>query len=88
MHACVTDLLEGKELVICMVLTMYFILSAVLKRRPANGVDMRKIYFFPISSHKTGYTFQLSLISDAMRLEDDSCTDKVKEMNPRSNSST
>ena len=50
--------------------------------------DMRKIDFFPISSHKTSYTFQLLLISDAMRPGDDSCTDKVKEMYPDQNSST
>ena len=29
MHACMADMLEGKELVIYMVLRMYFILSAV-----------------------------------------------------------
>ena len=46
--------------------------------------DVRKIDFFPISSHKTSYTFQQLQISDAMRQEDDSCTDKVKEMYPRS----
>ena len=46
--------------------------------------DVRKIDFFPISSHKTSYTFQLLQISDAMRPEDDSCTDKVKDMYPRS----
>ena len=46
--------------------------------------DVRKIDFFPISSHKTSYTFQLLLISNAMRPEDDSCTDKVKGMYPRS----
>ena len=38
MHACVADMLEGKGLIIYMVLTMYFILSAVLKWQPANGV--------------------------------------------------
>ena len=47
--------------------------------------DVGKIDFFPISSQlKTSYTFQLLQISDAMRPEDDSCTDKVKEMYPRS----
>ena len=34
--------------------------------------DVRKIDFFPISSHKTSYTFQLLQIADAMRPEDDS----------------
>ena len=59
--------------------------------RPANVVVYTfakmcrvKPIFFPISSHKTSYTFQLLQISDAMRPEDDSCTDKVKEMYPRS----
>ena len=47
--------------------------------------DVRKIDFFSISSHKTSCTFQLLQISDATRPEDDSCTDKVKEMYPRSN---
>ena len=38
MHACVADMLEGKGLITYMVLTIYFILSAVLKWRLANGV--------------------------------------------------
>ena len=38
MHASVADMLEGKGLIINMVLTMFFILSAVFKWRPANGV--------------------------------------------------
>ena len=90
MHACVANMLEGKGLIINMVLTVYFILSAVLKWRPANGVVYTfakicvKSIFFPIPSHKTSYTFQLLQIYDAMRPEDDSCTDKVKEMYPRS----
>ena len=42
--------------------------------------DVRKIDFFPISSHKTSYTFQLLQISDAMKPDDDSCMDNVKEM--------
>ena len=47
--------------------------------------DVRKIEFlFPISSLKTSYTFQLLQISDAMRPDDDSCMDKVKEMYSRS----
>ena len=75
--ACVADMLEGKGLIIYMVLTMYFILPAVFNRRPANGI----VYTFAkILSPKTSYTFQLLQISDAMRPEDDSCTDKVKEM--------
>ena len=45
--------------------------------------DVRKIDFFPISSLKSSNTFQLLQISDAMRPEDDSFTDKVKEMYPR-----
>ena len=44
--------------------------------------DMRKIDFLPISSLKTSYTFELLQISDAMRPEDDSCANKVKEMYP------
>ena len=50
--------------------------------------DVRKIYFFRIfliKDHKTSFTFQLLQLSDAMRPEDDSCMDKVKEMYPRSN---
>ena len=44
MHACVADMLEGKVLIIYMVLTMYFILSAVLKWRSVYfRQDMRKI---------------------------------------------
>ena len=90
MHACMADMLEGKGLIIYMVLTMYFILSAVSKWRPANGVvyTFAKICvksIFPISSHKTSYTFQLLKIPGAMRPLDDSCTDKVKEMYSRSN---
>ena len=46
--------------------------------------DVRKIDFFTFSSLKTSYTFQLLQMFDAMRPEDDSCTDKVKEMYPRS----
>ena len=46
--------------------------------------DVRKIDFFSISSHKTNYTFQLLLISDAMKPEDYLCTDKVKGMYSRS----
>ena len=46
--------------------------------------DVRKIDFFMNSSHKTSFTFQLLQLSDAMRPEDDSCMDKVKEMYPRS----
>ena len=76
-------MLEGKGLIIHMVLAMYSILLAVLKWRPANGVvytfaKMCVKSFFPISPHKTSNTFQLLLISDAMRPEDGSCLDKVK----------
>ena len=39
--------------------------------------DVRKIDFFPISSHETSYTFQLLQISDGMIPEDDSCMDKL-----------
>ena len=47
--------------------------------------DVRKIVIFSISSKKkTSYIFQLLQISDAMRPEDDPCTDKVKEMYSRS----
>ena len=82
-------MLEGKELIIHMVLAKYSILPAVLKWRSANGLvytfaKMCVKSIFPISSHKTSYTFQLLQISDAMRPEDDSCTDKMKEMYPRS----
>ena len=82
--------LKEKELIINMVLVTYSILATVLKWRPANGVVYTfakmcvKSIFFPISSHKTSYTFQQLQISDAMRPEDDSCTDKVKAMYPRS----
>ena len=81
--------LKEKELIINMVLVTYSILATVLKWRPANGViyafaKMCVKSIFPITSHKTSYTFQLLQISDAMRPEDDSCTDKVKEMYPRS----
>ena len=83
--------LKEKELIINMVLVTYSILATVLKWRPTNGVvyiyfrqDVRKIDFFPISSNETSYTFQQLQISDAMRPEDDSCSDKVKEMYPRS----
>ena len=76
--------LKGKELIINMVLVTYSILVTVLKWRPANGVvytfAKMCVKFFPISSHKTSNTFQQLQISDAMRPEDDSCTDKVKEM--------
>ena len=86
-------MLEGKKgLIIHRVLATYFIMSAVLKWRLANGVVytfakmcVKSIFpIFPISSHKTSYTFQLLQISDAMRPDDDSCKDKVKEMHPRS----
>ena len=46
--------------------------------------DVRKIDCFPISSHKTSYTFLLLQFPDALISEDDSCTDKVKEMYHRS----
>ena len=83
--------LKEKELIKNMVLVTYSILATVLKWRLANGVvhTFAKmcvksfVVFFPISSHKTCYTFQLLQISDAMRPEDDSFTDKVKEMYPR-----
>ena len=86
-------MLEGKGLIIHMVLAMYSILTAVLKWRPANGVvcTFAKLCvksIFQISSDKTSNTFQLIQISDAMRPEDDSCMDKVKEMYPDQNSST
>ena len=66
----------------------YSTLSAVFKWRPANGVvytfaKMCVKSIFSISSLKTSYTFQLLQISDALRPEDDSSTDKVKEMYPR-----
>ena len=73
--------LKEKELIINMVLVTYSILATVFKWRPANGV---KSIFSPISSRKTSYTFKLLQISDATRPEDDSCTEKVKEMYPRS----
>ena len=79
-------MLEGKGLIIHMVLALYSILLAVLKWRPANGVVYTfakmcvKSFFFSISPHKTSNTFQLLLISDAMRPEDGSCLDKVKEI--------
>ena len=38
MPACVADMAEEKRLIIYMVLTMDFILSAVLEWRPTNGV--------------------------------------------------
>ena len=87
-----TDMLKGKGLIIHIVLVTYSILAALLKWR-LDGKwrsihfrqDVRKIDFFPIFSHKTSYTFQLLQFSDAMRPEDDSCRDKMKEMSPRSN---
>ena len=72
-----------------MVLATYSILPAVIKWRPADGVvytfaKMCVKSIFPISSHKTSFTFQLLQISNATRPDDDSCMDKVKEMYPRS----
>ena len=71
LYAFVADMLEGKGLIIRMVLAMYSILPAVLKWRPANGVvynfaKMCVKSIFPIFPHKTSYTFQLLQISDAM----------------------
>ena len=71
-------MLEGKEFFIHMVLSTYSILSAVLKWRPANGVVCT---FSKMCIKSIFFRFQ---ISDAMRPEDDSCMDKVKEMYPRS----
>ena len=72
LRACVADMLEGKGLIIHMVLATYSILPAVLKWRPAHGVvytfaKMCVKSFFSDSPHKTSYTFQLIQISDAMR---------------------
>ena len=63
----------------------YFILPAVLKWGPANGVvyTFAKICVkahFPDFSHITSFTIQILYLSDAMRPEDDSCMDKEKEM--------
>ena len=88
-NACVCGL-EGKGFIIHMVLATDSILPAVLKWRLANGIVYTfakmcvKSIFFPISSHKTSNTCQLLQFSDAMRPEDDSCTDKVIEMYSRS----
>ena len=50
--------------------------------------DVRKVGFFFcfcfLFSHKAGFTIQLVQLSYAMRSEDDSCMDKVKEIYPRS----
>ena len=85
--------LKEKELIINRVLVTYSILATVLKWRPANGVvctfaKMCENRFFPFFSHKTSYTFQQLQISDAMRPEDDSYTDKVKKCTPDQKSST
>ena len=83
-------MLEGKGLTMHVLSATYSILPAVLKWGPANCVvytfhqDVRKMDFFPTISHKTSFTFQLLLFSDAMGPEDESCMDKVKEMFPRS----
>ena len=68
-----------------MFLETYSILPAVLKWGPANGevctfakMCAKSIFF----SHKT--SFKLLQLSDALRPEDDSCMDKVKEMYPQS----
>ena len=92
LRACVADMLEGKGLILHMVLATYSILPAVSKWRPANGA----VYTFAKMCVKSIF-FRFHLIKqvtptitlpDAMRPEDDSCMDKVKEMYPRSNSST
>ena len=82
------DMLEGKKIDYKYGFSDIFHSGDCIKM--ATG-KWRSIYFRqdvrkhpPISSHKTSYTFQLLQISDAMRPEDDSCTDKVKEMCPRS----
>ena len=45
--------------------------------------DLRKFDFFSFSRN-TSFTLQLLQLSDAMRPDDDSCKDKMKEMDPRS----
>ena len=86
--------LKEKKMILNMVLVSYFILATALKWRPANGVVYTftkmcvKSFFSPIFPHKISYNFQLLRISDAMKPEDDSCTDKVKEMYPDQYSST
>ena len=71
-----------------MVLAMYSILLAVLKWRPANGVVYTfakmcvKSFFFRFLLIKQVIlsNYIVLLISDAMRPEDGSCLDKVKEI--------
>ena len=59
-----------------------------LSRVTSGGQILKSCFFFlqflPISPHKTSYFFQLLQISNAMRPEDGSCTDKVKEIYPGS----
>ena len=83
MRACVADMLEGKGLIMRMLLATYSILPAALKWGPANGVvctfaKMCVKSFFPNLSYKSSFSFQLLQLSDAMKPEDDSCMDKVK----------
>ena len=61
----------------------YPVRNSYLRKHTFAKICVKSI-FFPISSHKTSYTFQLLQIFEAMRPEDDSCMDKVKEMYPRS----
>ena len=67
-------MLEGKGLIIHMILAMYSITAGCIKMATGKWrsiyfrQDVRKIIFFQFSPHKTSNTFQLLCISDLFDL--------------------